>query len=399
MIPLLFTMLAQNFEQRGFIDNSTTFYPQTAPNDPAQIVNETLFRWEVSYKVTPWLKISGAVDATTDTHQQVERAFRLDFDDRSIQRPAFSLRRYSATLHKGKFTAELGRQFIRWGKADILNPTDRFAPKDYLSNVVDADFLGVIAARVTIESGNNTYDLVWQPWFTPSRTPLLDQRWTVVPAQAQGVTLDDLGARYPGGSQYGARWNHVGSGYEYSFCFFDGFNNLPLFSTIFDPATNSAGLQRYYPELRLYGADAAVPLRWFTVKGEAAYFSSTTPDTDQYALYVIQLERQVKEWSLVGGYAGEILTRAGNPLEFAPDRGFARSFVGRAGWTIDANRSLAISAAVRAAGSFTRFEYSQTYGQHWRATAALAWIRGDMTDFIGEYRRNSYASLGIRYSF
>lgn len=265
--------------------------------------------------------------------------------------------------------------------------------------MVDADFLGVIAARVTIESGNNTYDLVWQPWFTPSRTPLLDQRWTVVPAQAQGVTLDDLGARYPGGSQYGARWNHVGSGYEYSFCFFDGFNNLPLFSTIFDPATNSAGLQRYYPELRLYGADAAVPLRWFTVKGEAAYFSSTTPDTDQYALYVIQLERQVKEWSLVGGYAGEILTRAGNPLEFAPDRGFARSFVGRAGWTIDANRSLAISAAVRAAGSFTRFEYSQTYGQHWRATAALAWIRGDMTDFIGEYRRNSYASLGIRYSF
>ncbi len=399
MIPLLFTLLAQNFEQRGFIDNTTTIYPQTAPNDSAHLVNQTLFRWELSYKIAPWLKVSGAFDATTDTHQQVERSFHVDFDGRSIQRPAFSLRRYSATLHKGKFTAELGRQFIRWGKADILNPTDRFAPKDYLSNVVDADFLGVIAARVTIESGNNTYDLVWQPIFTPSRTPLLDQRWTVLPVQAQGVTIDDLGARYPGGSQYGARWNHLGSGYEYSFCFFDGFNNLPLFDTTFDPLTNTAGLQRYYPELRLYGADAAVPLKWFTVKGEAAYFTSTTPDTDEYALYVIQLERQVKEWSFVGGYAGEVLTRAGNPLQFAPDRGFARSFVGRAGWTIDANRSLAISAAVRAAGSFTRFEYSQTYGQHWRATAAVAWIRGDMTDFLGEYRRNSYASLGIRYSF
>jgi hypothetical protein len=52
-----------------------------------------------------------------------------------------------------------------------------------------------------------------------------------------------------------------------------------------------------------------------------------------------------------------------------------------------------------AGGSFTRFEYSQPYGQHWRATANLAWIRGDMTDFIGEYHRNSYASLGVRYSF
>jgi|HubBroStandDraft_5_1064220.scaffolds.fasta_scaffold14321_3 hypothetical protein len=399
MIPLVFLLLAQNFEQRGFIESDSVFYPQTAPNDSGHAVDDLLFRWEASYKVAPWLKISGAFDADVDTHEQVERSWALDVDGRSIRRPALSLRRMSATLHKGHVTAELGRQFIRWGKADILNPTDRFAPKDYLSNVIEPDFLGVIAARVTIEAGNNSVDLVWQPWFTPSRTPLLDQRWTVIPPQADGVAIDDLGARYPGRSQFGARWNHIGSGYEYSFCVFDGYNNLPLFSAVFDPQTNTLGLQRYYPELRSYGADAAVPLPWFTVKGEAAYFSSSTPDTDQYGLYVVQIERQVKEWSFVGGYAGEVLTRAGNPLEFAPDRGFARSFVGRAAWTIDARRSLAMNAAVRAGGSFTRFEYSQTYGQHWRATANLAWIRGDMTDFLGEYHRNSYASLGVRYSF
>jgi hypothetical protein len=396
---LLVALLAQNFEQRGFIENSTLGYPQTAPNDSGQIVDEILFRWEASYKVTPWLKLSGAFDAETDSHRQVSRDFHFDADDRSIQRPAFSFRRYSATIHKGKVTAELGRQFIRWGKADILNPTDRFAPKDYLGNVVNQDFLGVVAARVTVDFGNDSLDLVWQPWFTPSRTPLLNQRWTAVPEEAQGVAIQDLGARYPGGSQYGARWNHIGSGYEYSLCFFDGFNTLPLFDVKFDPLSNTVGLQRYYSELRLYGADAAVPLPWFTVKGEGAYFTSSTPDTDQYALYVIQLERQVKEWSIVGGYAGEVLTRAGNPLQFAPDRGFARAFTGHAGWTIDPNRSLAVEAVVRGGGSFTRFEYSQTYGQHWRATAGFAWIRGNMTDFIGEYHRNSYASLAIRYSF
>ena len=399
MIPLVFMLLAQNFEQRGFIESQSVFYPQTAPNDSGHAVDDLLFRWEASYKVAPWLKISGAFDADVDTHEQVERSWALDVDGRSIRRPALSLRRMSATLHKGHVTAELGRQFIRWGKADILNPTDRFAPKDYLSNVIEPDFLGVIAARVTVEAGNNSVDLIWQPWFTPSRTPLLDQRWTAIPAEANGLAIDDLGARYPGRSQFGARWNHIGSGYEYSLCVFDGYNNLPLFSAVFDPERNAVGLQRYYPELRLYGADAAVPLRWFTIKGEAAYFSSSTPDTDQYGLYVVQIERQVKEWSFVGGYAGEVLTHAGNPLEFAPDRGFARSFVGRAAWTIDARRSLAIQAAVRTGGSFTRFEYSQAYGQHWRATAGLAWIRGNMTDFLGEYHRNSYASLGVRYSF
>ena len=156
-------MLAQNFEQRGFIENQTLFYPQTAPNDSGNIVDQILLRWDASYQLAPWLKFSGAIDARADSHEQTERIWNLDVDDRSIRRPALSLRRASATMHKGKFTAELGRQFIRWGKADILNPTDRFAPKDYLSSVVSSDFLGVVAARVTYESGSNTIDIVWQP--------------------------------------------------------------------------------------------------------------------------------------------------------------------------------------------------------------------------------------------
>jgi hypothetical protein len=397
---LLVVLFAQQFEQRGFIENSTTVYPQTAPNDSGRVVDQLLFREEASYKFAPWLTINGAFDARTDSHQQTARDGVLDADDRSIQRPAFSVRRLSATIHRGKVTAEIGRQLIRWGKTDILNPTDRFAPKDYLSSVVDTDFLGVSAARVTYESGGNTIDLVWQPWFTPSRTPLLNQRWTALPPEAAGVSIIDAGARYPGGSQYGARWNHIGSGYEYSLCFFDGYQNLPSFDVLLTPQTASVALTRTYPDLRLYGGDAAIPLPWLTVKGEAAYFTSSTPGAEEYALYVIQLERQVKEWSFVGGYAGSVVTRdAVSPLQFAPDRGFAKSFVGRAGLTIDANRSLAIETAVRAAGSFVRFEYSQLFGQHLRATGGIAWIRGDMTDFLGEYRRNSYGSLALRYSF
>ena len=405
MIPLVCvfaSLLAQdppNFEQRGFLESSTLLFPQAAANDSGHVVGDVLLRWEASYKFTDWLKISGAFDAETDSHRETDRGFHPDWDGRSIARPAFSVRRLSATIHKGRVTAEIGRQFIRWGQTDVLTPTDRFAPRDYSGNVINSDFLGVIAARVTIEAKNDTFDLVWQPWFTPSRTPLLDQRWTVLPEQAQGIPIVDQGARYPGGSQYGARWTHNGSGYEYSLSFFDGEQNLPLFNISLDTLTGGVALQRYYPELRMYGGDFAVPLPWFTVKSEAAYFASTTPGTDEYALYVIQLERQVREWSFVAGYAGDALTRTGNPLQFAPDRGFAKSFVAHAGWTIDSSRSLAFEAAIRAAGSFARAEYSQMFGQHWRATAGIAWLRGDMTDFLGEYHRNSYGSLSIRYSF
>jgi hypothetical protein len=400
LLALLTQNIAQNFEQRGFIENQALFYPQTAPNDSAQAVDQAAIRWEASYKVAAWLKLNGALDARADTHRQVDRIAQLSLDDRTRQRPALSLRELNATLHKGKVTAEFGRQIIRWGKTDILTPTDRFAPRDYLSSVVDSDFLAVPAARITIAGANDSLDAIWQPWFTPSRTPLLDQRWTALPPELNGVMIVDAGARYPGRGQYGLRWNHIAPRYEYSLSYFDGFNNLPLFAASFDPATATARTQRFYPSMRMYGIDAAIPLPWLTVKGEAGYFTSTTPGEQHYILYVIQVERQVKEWSLVGGYAGEAKTGgAANPLSFTPDRGFAKSFVGHGTLTIDVNRSLTVETAVRSAGSFARFEYSQAFGEHWRVTPGVAWIRGDMADFLGQYHRNSYASLAVRYSF
>ncbi len=392
-------LLAQNFTQRGFVETRAITYPQTAPGASGRVIGDALVRWEGDYTPKPWLTISSSLDARTDTHRQVAREWAVDTNGRNIQRPALSMRRLSASFHRGGFTAEVGRQFIRWGKTDILNPTDRFAPKDYLSSVVDTDFLGVNAVRATYESGSNTIDAVWQPVFTPSRTPLLNQRWTSLPQNS--FSLVDGGARYPGGSQYGVRWNHVASGYEYSLSYFEGRQNLPSFNATLAPALPPVVvLDRMYPRLRLYGGDFAIPLAWFTVKSEAAYLTSSTPGAQEYVLYVTQVERLVKEWSFVGGYAGSYTTRQpASQLQFAADRGIAKSFVGRAGLTIDANRSLAIETAVRAKGSFLRFEYTKAAGQHWRTTAGLAWIRGDMTDFLGQYRRNSYASLAIRYSF
>jgi hypothetical protein len=401
LVVLLWPSLlsAQDFTQRGFWETRGFLFPQTAPNDSAHVVADSLFRYEASKALLPGLRVAGAFDARTDTHQQTEREFRIDFGDRSIRRPALSVRRLSLVYNRGKWTAEVGKQFVRWGKADILNPTDRFAPRDFL-NVVDNDFLPITAARLTYESGSNTVDVVAQPFFTPSRTPLLNQRWTVLP-DTQGIRLVDAGALYPGGTQYGARFNHIGKLYEASVSYSNGHNHLPLFGGTFDMSTLTAAVFRYYPQLREYGADIAVPLKWFTVKGETGYFTSSTKTADEYVLYVIQLERQSGEWSFVGGYAGEVVTRERSQQSFSPDRGLAHAFLGRAGYTIDPNRSIAFETAVRdnLHGVWLKFEYSQAFGQHWRATGGYTLIRGRDDDFLGQYHRNSHAILALRYSF
>ncbi len=389
---------AQNFSQRGFLETTGLIFPQTAANDSSHAVGEALLRYEAFYRLSPALRFAGGIDARADTHLETERGPGLSWWDRERRRPALEVRRLSATYTRGKLTVEAGKQFIRWGKADILNPTDRFAPRDFL-NVVDNDFLGVTAARATYGGQADTIDLVFAPRLTPSRVPLLNQRWAVLPAS---LPIAEQPPDIPGSPQFGARWNHIGRTAEYSLSFYNGGDYLPLYrgQAEFAPSPR-VEIQRFYPRMRMYGGDAALPFSVVTLKAEAAYFTSTSPEADEYALFVVQLERQAGEWSFVGGYAGQAIAAHGTAAAYSPVRGLTRALVARASYTIDVNRSFACETVIRqnGRGFYVKPEYTEAFGQHWRVTAGFALIRGAAADFLGQYRRNSHAILALRYSF
>jgi hypothetical protein len=403
LVLLLFAVpaSAQDFTYRGFGQLQSTLYPQTAPQDDERVALEALFRIEPAYRASDWLRFSGSFDARMDTIDQVERGWRVDVRDRGLRRPMLSVRDARTTLRRGAFTADIGKQFVRWGKADILNPTDRFAPRDFLE-VTEDEFLAVIGARAQYSRGPHSIDLVWVPTFTPSRTPLIGRRWAPVQPQTFGAAgFRDLESVFPDRSQYGARWNLLGPGFEFSWSYFDGFSHLPQFAVLPVSDEPLIALQRTYAPLRMAGADAAVPLRWFTVKGEIAALFTTSPTTDDVVLYVVQLERQSGELSVVAGYAGEVVTERRSQLGFAPDRGLTRAFLGRAGYTINATSEISFEAAVRQNldGVWITGEYSEAIGAHWRATVAGTGIAGDPRDFIGQYNRNSHVLATLRYSF
>lgn len=405
---------AQSLSQRGFVEGLGQFLPQDAPNDPTNAIADVLVREEVFATPASWLRLAAGVDARANSHDQVEDEWRIDIGDRGVRRPRVSLRRAAVTIAYGKLTVDAGKQFIRWGKTDILNPTDRFAPRDFL-NVIDTEFLPVTGVRTAVQlRAQDAIEAVWLPRFTPSRIPLLTQRWTALPADAPQLRLIDAGAVLPTASQTGLRWSHVGDQAEYSASFFNGFNHLPNIDAVARPPTREplqsvppdvpeieVEVTRLYPRIRVYGADAAVPTRWVTLKGEVAYFTSSSSSTDEYLLYVVQVERQTGEWVLIGGYAGEAVSERRSVTTFAPDRGVTNSVVGRASYTIDPNRSVAIETAIRRNldGAYGKAEYSQARGQHWRATITGVVIRGEPDDFLGQYRRNSHLSLALRYSF
>ena len=394
------TASAQGVTYSGFLEGRGFFFPQEAPNDSKRGIGDGLFRNELVLRPADWFQLAAGLDLRANSHDQVEDEWRLDYEDRGLLRPRASVRRLAASITSGRLTLDVGKQFIRWGRADVIYPTDRFAPRDYL-NVVDSELLPVTAARASIRIGSETFEAIWSPQLTPSRIPLLDQRWTFVPREADDLAVIDGGSLLPGGPQLGARWRHTGSRLETALSIFDGYNHHPDIEAAVRPAEAEIEILRVHPRIRMYGGDVAVPGQWFTLKGEVAYVTSPPGTSDEYVLYVVEIERQVGEWLLDVGYAGERVLEARVAGAFAPDRGLARSIIGRAAYTLDPRRTVVFEGAARQNGDgfYGKLEYSQALSQRWRLTITGVGLAGDPEDFVGQYRRNSHGSMRFRFSF
>jgi hypothetical protein len=388
---------AQRLTYRGFADAGLLFYPRTAPNDDARVVADAIARIEPTWNVRPGIRIGASFEARTDTHQMSGAGIR--YWDRTRRRPSLAVRTLVLTLSKGLFTLDAGKQFVRWGQSDIISPTDYFTPRDYLITAT-TDVLAVTAARLTVGNDRDALELVYAPRPTPSRAPLLDQRWVGLGATAFGRPLVDAGTRFPSAAQFGARYRRTGR-VEYSVSFFQGPHHLPLLDARPRLQDGALLVSRTHPEVRGWGADLAATVPGVTLKAEAAWLQARDRDADDYGLWVIQAERQQGEWLAIGGYVGEWVTAERGRLRFAADRGLARSVIGRASRGFDDNSTFAIEGVARQNGDgfYLKTEYSRPWRSGVRLTFQAVAIGGADDDFLGQYRRNSLGGARARWSF
>ena len=91
----------------------------------------------------------------------------------------------------------------------------------------------------------------------------------------------------------------------------------------------------------MVGGDFAIPTPWMTVKREARQFHFDDDRVDDYALIrrSAGAARPVSGPLSVASAEVRQITRQGSRfVGFAPDRGLTKTFLGRAGYTIDTNR-------------------------------------------------------------
>lgn len=96
----------------------------------------------------------------------------------------FRLKELYLDLNFESFDIRVGKQQIVWGKADGVFITDIVSPlnlTEFLLPDFDEIRTGVIATKFDYYIGNNTFELIWIPIFTPTEKPAASSMWFIQP--------------------------------------------------------------------------------------------------------------------------------------------------------------------------------------------------------------------------
>jgi len=223
---------------------------------------------------------------------------RLEFKVRALAEDAFGERRtqvdwLQATwfLRGEHVDVRVGRQKVRWGKADGINPTDFFTPIDFtLPLPLEEDrYEAVPAIRTDLHVGEtDSLSLVAVRGFNPTRVP-----W---PRDSPVAVRDDE----PSGWQVGARWLRTGERLDWSVSAFRGRSTLPSLHAA--PGADATGLVRHYPRVDALGADVARNFGALGFRAEAAYYRRRADDGRQAAasgyMLVAGVDRSIDNWNI-----------------------------------------------------------------------------------------------------
>ena len=185
----------------------------------------------------------------------------------------------------GFWSVRAGRQISAWGKADGIQVADILCPQDE-SNMIASTYkesrLGVDALRVSFMGSFFQSDLYWIPFFTPSTLPLAKEsalRKAVFPDRYGSFNLVtpqkwsdlDLPEKRIDNGEYAARLGFYFSKFDLSFYGFYGWDDLPFFSYT-AVSEDTAVVTGSYKRMGMFGADAAIPVKDFVFRLEAAFF-------------------------------------------------------------------------------------------------------------------------------
>lgn len=260
---------AQDLSLNGFI--RAYYFSSTRNLDKETDIFGTSFQPRVSLKFNPGFAL----------YAEARLIAERPWDDVNS-----SLREGYGDIYLDSLDLRIGKQIVKWGRADGVNPTDNLTPWNYTLLFSDDNELrnGISAFKANYYHEKITVTAIWIPLFEPNNTP--------IPPQFE-ITKKEP-SKTIGNSEYAFKIDSTGGLFDWSLSYFDGFDLMP------DLALNS-GIALRYPRIRVIGGDFASTIDKFGIRGEAAYFFTEDESGDDpqkknpYLFYVLGVDRNLRE--------------------------------------------------------------------------------------------------------
>jgi hypothetical protein len=297
-----------------------TYFQGEARGDSRDSINEGRLRIEYDNRFRENMRVYLNLLALDDDADFTHGFFDLDEDE--LRRSYLNFNEAFLDIYFGTFDIRFGKQIIKWGKADVVNPTDNLTPTDY-SNLLDEDDIGVIAANLNYYRDNWNLQLVGIPLFSPSRLPPRDTRFSIVPPDTPLPVEDpELPPDTIDNAQFGARLKTTYKGWDFSVSYYDGINDIPVPELRFEGTPfPTPVIVPVYNRMRVFGGDFATVFDRLGFHGEAAQFVFDGDRQDSYFEYVVGFDYSKSnilfdhDLFLIVEYVGLDVTDEGMTLE------------------------------------------------------------------------------------
>ncbi|MBI1996290.1 MAG: hypothetical protein HYS66_07475 [Deltaproteobacteria bacterium] len=440
---------------KGSFRSKTFASFQTTLEEQRTVRQEGLLRLEINQDLGQGFGLFLVPQWKADSGNYVKEPW-MNFRDSTFHDPYFSFNQGYLRYRAESFDVTVGKQIYSWGTADGYNPTDYLLnPWDY-QDIPDREKLGVFSISANYYLPNTSFQFIVMPHFTPSRIPMVNNRWLGVGEPARdllgpfaklALPLIDFiikdGRKLPPKRfentqvAFRAKTSAI-SGWDLSLSYFDGYDNLPVVSVggpicVLVPTLGPVCVgppKTVFPRVRAVGADFSTTFGKLEVHGEAvAKFYDAGLTTDR--MPVVIGGRYVWDQSDVGGLGLEQilfvleyghdfdLHKRDNPLTRDLSffvRPIQSTIISRVGFKIDDANELTLSGAVNFYGpnsGYLQPKYSYKFTDNLKAEVGFDVFWGDFSikpvlippglnqklSFWGKWDRNDRGFLNLTYLF
>jgi len=337
----------------------------------------------------------------------------------------FNMREIYLDLYFNNFDIRIGKQQVVWGKADGVFITDVVSPlnlTEFLLPDFDEIRSGVYATKVDYYFGNNTFELIWIPFFTAIETPASNSIWYIQPEFPIQPTFDNSKKNVTPSlenSEVFAKFTGITSFVDFEIMGGYTWDDIPVMHVNktfgMDPNTQSPILTTLnvtpeYHRLTLGGGSFSTQIKGVIFRGEAAYYNGKYFQTEDiqavdalvekdYLHYVLGLDFNIKsvkfstqfiQQYILDYEPGMLSQETENTLTF-----LAHADVLRETLHLELFSYIGLSNEDALIRPKITYDYDDSFSILLGANVFV----GDENGRFGQYKDNSMAYIKIKYSF